>query len=303
MPRRELWVVALLGAALAAGDVSAGEVDDGDAVTDPATTAASQPTPASGELRAYLTAQLDAQLEVAHRTRRTVEDKRDVAADERAHRTRTAYKLLRAGTAPAWVDNDERMATARRRAGARWLLSRDRREVDLLADEAEQLAAAEARLTRDRAVAATIPLPAADLLPPVAGTIVRRFGPLLHERSKAHLSRHGLDYDTADGADVHAVADGVVRYAGPIRGLDAGLVIDHGTCVSVLGKLAAPTLAIGDRVTRGQVVGHAARRRVYLEVRVPVGPGGVPVDPERLLAAPAPAAGAASGSRATARAR
>ena len=81
-----------------------------------------------------------------------------------------------------------------------------------------------------------------------------------------------------------APADGVVRYAGPIRGLESGVVIDHGGVISVIAKLAPAAL-----VRRNQ--GHPrrpdrparARRRVYLEVRLPIGPGGTPIDPEPLL--------------------
>jgi hypothetical protein len=52
----------------------------------------------------------------------------------------------------------------------------------------------------------------------------------------------------------------------------------------VLGKLGPPTVATGAQVEVGARLGAAARTRVYLEVRVPVGPGGRPIDPEPLLA-------------------
>ena len=47
-----------------------------------------------------------------------------------------------------------------------------------------------------------------------------------------------------------------------------------------LGELAVP---VGAHVARGDRLGRAARSRVYFEVRVKVGPGGMPVDPEPLL--------------------
>lgn len=237
----------------------------------------------AADLRGYVTGALDAQLDVARRTRETVDAKRDEARDARRRRTRAAYKLLRAGSAPSWVDPDERMATARRRAAARWLLARDRREETLLADEAALVAGAETRLIADAELARTIALPEATLRRPVRGRIARAFGPFVHERSKATLTRHGVDFEVDDAADVHPVADGTVLYAGPIRGLDDGLVIDHGGFVTVLGKLAPTSLHIGDHVAIGETIAHPVRRRVYLEVRVPVGPGGVPVDPETLF--------------------
>jgi septal ring factor EnvC (AmiA/AmiB activator) len=232
--------------------------------------------PASDDLRTYITAQLDAQADVLAKTRTTVDQKRNDAAVARAHRAGIAYRLLRDG-------EGDRMATARRRAAARWVLARDRDEETLLADESTSLAEAAARLATDRTTAATIPLPPAIARPVAHAEIARHFGTFVHERSKAILSRRGVDFDCADHAPVHPVSDGVVTYAGPIRGLDEGLIIDHGGWLSVYGKLAAPTVKRGDHVTRADTVAHAARSRVYLEVRVAVGPGGVPVDPERLF--------------------
>ena len=243
---------------------------------------AEAPAPAADALRPAVIAELDARLEVLARTRATVDGMRDESSAQRARRARAAYKLLRRDE-PAWIAGDQRMATARRRAAARWLLARDRREEALLAAEADELAAAEARLVAARAAAGTAPLPPAGLDRPVAGTIARGFGPYRHDRSKATLTRRGLDFETAEGASVVPVADGVVTYAGPIRGLDHGLVIDHGGWLSVVGKLAPPGLAPGAKVVRGQVIGTPARRRVYLEIRVAVGPGGVPVDPAPLI--------------------
>jgi septal ring factor EnvC (AmiA/AmiB activator) len=234
------------------------------------------------DLREYVIASLDAQLEVIARTRATVGDKLGATSAQRGRRTRAAYKLLRTGE-PAWIAGDERMATARRRAAARWLLARDQREEALLAGEADALAIAEARLVADRAAAATAPLPPPELDRPVRGVIARTFGPFVHERSKATLTRRGVDFEVDDDAEVVPVADGTITYVGPIRGLDHGLIIDHGGWMSVVAKLDPPALAAGAKVVRGQVIGTPARRRVYLEIRVSIGPGGVPVDPEPFI--------------------
>jgi len=74
----------------------------------------------------------------------------------------------------------------------------------------------------------------------------------------------------------------------PIETIAWQEIIDHGELhgggwLSVIGKLAPTSLAKGAHVSRGQVIGQANKRRVYLEVRVEVSPGGVPVDPERLF--------------------
>lgn len=276
-----LAVAAALAAGVAAATVHTVRAGEGE----PTAPAARLPADAHTlPARDYLRALLDAQLDSARRARATVDAKLADDVAERERRARAAYKVLRTGSAPAWVEPEERLATARRRTAARWLLARDRREVELLAAEAVALADAEARLVADRGAVDTIPLPPAELDVPARGAIVRRFGALRHDASKATLSRRGLDLETAERAEVRPVADGVVRYAGPIRGLDHGLVIEHAGFWTVLGKLDPPAVAAGDRVTRGQVVGRAARRRVYLEVRVPLGPGGLPIDPEPLFA-------------------
>ncbi len=237
-----------------------------------------------------LPAQLDAQRTVAAQAHQQVDAKRQAADATRAARVRAAYRLLRGAGSPLTVTPERRMAVARSRATARLLLGRDRAEAAQLTDETALLAAAVARIDRDRtavaAVAVALPAPGS-LLRPVAGDLVRRFGTIEHERTGATLSRRGLDFEVAADATVVAPADAVVRYAGPIRGLDHGVILahdaDHGGVITVIGKLAPVALTRGDRVARGAVVGRPAKRRVYLEVRVPIGPGGTPVDPAPLL--------------------
>jgi len=204
------------------------------------------------------------------------------AADAlRVRRVRTAYRVLHAPLAPEAAP-EERMATARRRAAARLLLGRDAAERGILAEELGHLKAAAERAHGDAQQLAAVALPA-ELVRPVHGKIARRFGALEHERSKAMLSRHGVDLEVEDRATVVAPADGVVTYAGPIRGLDRGAIIDHGTFLTVLAKLGDLAVPVGAPVKAGDRLGSAARHRVYFELRVKVGPGGLPIDPEPLL--------------------
>jgi len=44
------------------------------------------------------------------------------------------------------------------------------------------------------------------------------------------------------------------------------------------------TLPVGAPIAAGGRLGRAARHRVYFEVRIKLGPGGFPIDPEPLLA-------------------
>jgi murein DD-endopeptidase MepM/ murein hydrolase activator NlpD len=234
-------------------------------------------------LRAYLRAQLLAQWDVAQRWRAADADKLADRAAARAHRARAAYELLRGADSAPWLDPDTRLAALRRQAAARHLLTIDRAEVGVLADELVHVDAGLVRLAAERAQAQALALPAPDLEWPADGIVSRHFGTFVHATSKATLSRHGIDLDVRAHAEAGAVADGVVRYAGPIRGLDNGVVVDHGAFTSVTAKLGDLAVKAGDHVSRGEPLGDAATHRLYLELRLPIGPGGLPIDPELLL--------------------
>lgn len=232
--------------------------------------------------RAQLSEQLAAEMQTIERTLATIGDKLSAADAQRLRRIRAAYRILRSPL-PTSASETDRMASARRRAAARLLLERDTAERTLLVGETAELAAA-----RTTKIAATEQVPTL-VLPeqigrPAKGAITRRFGPYQHERSKATLTRRGLDFETERSAPAWAPADGTVRYAGPIRGLDHGVILDHGDYLTVVAKLADVTIPVGTRVARGDRIGRASRYRVYLEVRAKVAPGGLPIDPEPLLA-------------------
>jgi septal ring factor EnvC (AmiA/AmiB activator) len=62
------------------------------------------------------------------------------------------------------------------------------------------------------------------------------------------------------------------------------VILDHGDYLTIVAKLAPLSIPVGTHVARGDRLGHAAQYRVYLEVRAKVAPGGIPIDPEPLLA-------------------
>ena len=235
-------------------------------------------TAAAADARQTLARQLADEAGAIASAHATVTDKLAVTDAERTRRLAAAYRALHAPAA----DRDA-LATARRRAAARLLVARDAHERTLLADELAKLAAAKTRIAAELPRVSTIELPAA-LARPVKGSIVRGFGAFTHERSRAKLSRRGLDIDVEPKSAVVAMADGVVRYAGPIRGLDRGVVIDHGSFFTVIAKLGELAVPIGVPVKRGDRLGATARHRAYVEVRVKIGPSGLPIDPEPLFA-------------------
>jgi septal ring factor EnvC (AmiA/AmiB activator) len=208
----------------------------------------------------------------------TVADKLAAADTARTRRLAAAYRILQMPVG----EGEDAMATARRRAAARLLIDRDLAERTLLAVEANQLRSAAKRTADDAKQVPDIVLPES-IARPVKGSVARRFGTFVHERSKAVLSRRGLDFDVASRAEVVSPADGHVRYAGPIRGLDTGVIVDHGSYYSVIGKLGDTVVPVGTRVARGDRLGRAQRGRVYFELRVKLGPGGLPIDPEPLF--------------------
>jgi len=91
---------------------------------------------------------------------------------------------------------------------------------------------------------------------------------------------------TRRGQVVKTVAEGRVLFAGLIRGLGGAVIIDHGEYYSVLGRLTKLKVKIGQTLVRGAELGVAEKKKVYFEVRVPGGVGGIPIDPSRLLQRP-----------------
>ncbi len=237
------------------------------------------------ELRAEVDAALEAQLRVLERTEALLRDKLDSRRQDVRRRARTTYKLLRAGSAPLWVDARERGRTVRRRAAARRILVRDLYETELLVDELDTVLSARARLQRDRARLEALTLPApASLHPPAEGRIVRRFGTYTHG-SGALLSSSGIELRVSPGAQVRAPSAATVVYAGPLRQLGFGVVLDHGSYYTVLGRVQ-PTAQAGAHLARGAIVGTATADSLAFEVRLKVGAGGTPIDPAPLLGDP-----------------
>ncbi len=229
-----------------------------------------------------LSRQVTDELAAIDRARSTVGAKLGRADAAGARRIAAAYRLLRV---PAGAPDGGGMLAARRRAAARLLLERGLAERRLLAAEDAQLlrAAAEKQAAAARLPELELPV---EIGRPARGKIVRRFGTIRHERSKTTLARRGIDLAVEARAPVVAPEGGVVRYAGPIRGLDTGVIIDHGSFLTVIAKLDLPAVPAGAPVRRGDRIGRAANRRVYLEVRVLLGAGGLPIDPEPLLPRP-----------------
>ena len=239
------------------------------------------PAPVAVDPHPVLAEQLSEESAALAKALAAVDDKLSHADSLRLRHLRAAARILHAPL-PADASDDERMAYARRHAAARLLLDRDAAERGLLADEAQRLRTNDARLTNDSAQLARLALPS-EIAWPAHGKVVRKFGTFEHEKSHALLARRGIDIEVDDATPALAPEAGTVRYAGPIRGLDHGVILDHGDYYTVVGKLAETALPVGAKLARGDRLGRAAHRRIYLEVRAKLGPGGLPIDPEPLL--------------------
>ena len=104
----------------------------------------------------------------------------------------------------------------------------------------------------------------------------------------------GIDLAAPVGSEVHAPADGVVAYSGryPIGGnpvwwrYGTMVILRHGAgFVTILGHLDASRVRVGQRVTRGEVVGTVGNTgwstspHLHYELRIPGAAGWRPIDP------------------------
>jgi murein DD-endopeptidase MepM/ murein hydrolase activator NlpD len=103
------------------------------------------------------------------------------------------------------------------------------------------------------------------LVPPVAAVIVDRFRP---PSCAWCAGNRGLEYDLVPGSEVHAAAPGIVTFAGPVAGL-VYVVVDHGYGFrTTYGRLAAPSVAAGDSLSTGDVLGHGGPSGLYFGLRL-----------------------------------
>ncbi len=116
---------------------------------------------------------------------------------------------------------------------------------------------------------------------PADGIIASRFGPVGEGRVN-----QGIDIAVAQGATVAASADGVVAFVGSDVANYGGLIlIRHGDgWITAYGRATQPSVARGQAVKRGQIIGRAGRGAsplLFFQMRK----GGKPVDPVKQLPA------------------
>ncbi len=220
-----------------------------------------------------------AQLSSVAKTQGLLADKYTLREAETKSRTRALYKLTRASWGRLWFEPKTRKKVARWLGAARRIAKRDQRELALLRTEINL--ANSAQETLEHAVLSNAPeIPSeASLQWPIRGRVVASFGDFKGPSRRLVMRRRGIEIKAKRGDKLVALADGRVRYLGPISGLGQGMIIDHDGYLSILGHLRAPVVNSGDLVKAGQLVAIASQTRVYLELRIAIGSLGHSVDP------------------------
>lgn len=119
-----------------------------------------------------------------------------------------------------------------------------------------------------------LPLREENLLWPVSGQIIKKFGKSIQPELLTPVVSNGLLIRCPPGTPVRAVANGKVLYAGPFMSYGHIVLVEHpGDWHSIYGQLQGPLPAAESLIKRGDVVGHA--ELAYFEIRI----HGKPIDP------------------------
>jgi murein DD-endopeptidase MepM/ murein hydrolase activator NlpD len=135
--------------------------------------------------------------------------------------------------------------------------------------------------------AATVPLAAATdpgaWIRPVPGPLVRPFAPPRTRYGAGHL---GADLAAVPGTPVRAAGDGVVEFAGVVANSRHVVLVHAGHLLTSYSFLQSIAVHLGQRVTKGAVIGRTGGvgenhdgRVLHLGLRA----GGVFVDPMQLF--------------------
>ena len=121
---------------------------------------------------------------------------------------------------------------------------------------------------------------------PVQGRIVYQFGTATGPNN-TRLPWHGIGIAAPAGTPVRAIAGGTVSLAGPLGTYLTSVLVDHGGgYYSFYGYLSDATVAHGERVIKGQILGHVGGGssdqgpHLHFEIR---GQGGIALDPVNWL--------------------
>ncbi len=122
---------------------------------------------------------------------------------------------------------------------------------------------------------------------PVNGRVAQAFGRVVDADFGTQTFNAGVVFVAALGTPVHAIAPGLVRFAGWFRGYGRLVILDHGDrFFTVSGHLGELAVDVGDAVKAGEAIGTVgdtgslSGARLYFEIRQ----GSQPLDPGDWLA-------------------
>lgn len=121
---------------------------------------------------------------------------------------------------------------------------------------------------------------------PVRSAIASEFGMRRDPFTNDREFHQGVDLVAAHGTPVKAPAAGAVALAGNHGGYGLAVIVDHGSGVQTLyGHLSRVSVKNGERVARGQLLGHAGNtgRSTGAHLHYEVTVGGRPVNPRNYL--------------------
>ena len=123
------------------------------------------------------------------------------------------------------------------------------------------------------------------------GLVIYPFGTTTGPNN-TRIPRHGIGIKAPVGTAVRVVAPGTVSLAGPLGLYLTSVLVDHGGgYYTFYAYLKDATVKQGDRVARGQVIGHVGGEssdegpHLHFEIR---GQGGIALDPANWLRRPSP---------------
>ena len=109
---------------------------------------------------------------------------------------------------------------------------------------------------------------------PARGQIARTYGPVQDGTYQFVLPHSGVFLSTNDFSEVKSVFPGEVVFAGPLKGFDQTVVLDHGDhYYSVYASLRSVNVRLKDRVQKNQTIAHSGysswhkSHGVYFEIR------------------------------------
>ena len=121
---------------------------------------------------------------------------------------------------------------------------------------------------------------------PVRSAIASEFGMRRDPFTNDREFHQGVDIAASQGTPVKAPAAGAVALAGNHGGYGLAVIVDHGSGVQTLyGHLSRVSVKNGERVARGQLLGHAGNtgRSTGAHLHYEVTVGGRPVNPRSYL--------------------